>query len=99
MTERPGRKALFTGAMTPKIQGSQPAEVTQHIQKQNDEIAAELSAAFAGRSTTLLDTTRFGPEYTTIIAAVNALLQELKEGKTPLFFYRRIINEANKPCV
>jgi methyl-accepting chemotaxis protein len=82
MTERPGRKALFTGAMTPKIQGSQPAEVTQHIQKQNDEIAAELSAAVAGRVTTLLDTTRFGPEYATLVAAVNVVLQEIKEGKS-----------------
>lgn len=80
MTERPGRKALFTGA----IPGASPApdpskEIAAHVRQLNDEIAAALASAAAGTITGPLDVSRFGMEYTGLIEAVNATMERLSQ--------------------
>ena len=77
MTERPGRKALFTGAGAPSAP-SHTDEIAAHVKQLNDEIASALSLAVAGKSAELLEVTKFGAEYTTLVAAVNATLTRLK---------------------
>nr|WP_321352088.1 methyl-accepting chemotaxis protein [uncultured Methanoregula sp.] len=83
MTERPGRKALFTGAGAPAAQ-SHSDEIAAHVKQLNDEIASSLSRAVAGSSTDLLEPSRFGAEYATLIAAVNTALSRLKTPQPPL---------------
>ncbi len=80
MNERPGRKALFTGA----VPGVPPAadtskEIAAHVRQLNDEIAAALTSAAAGTAAGSLDPVRFGAEYAGLIAAVNAALDHLKQ--------------------
>ncbi len=80
MTDRPGRKALFTGALPGASPAADPSkEIAAHVRQLNDEIAAALSAAVAGNVTGTLDPSRFGAEYTALIAAVNATLDSLKQ--------------------
>nr|WP_320161174.1 PAS domain-containing methyl-accepting chemotaxis protein [uncultured Methanoregula sp.] len=80
MTERPGRKALFTGAGTAPATPSHSDEIAAHVKQLNDEIASALSLAVAGKSGDLLEATRFGAEYATLIAAVNVALTRLNAG-------------------
>jgi len=77
MTERPGRKALFTGAGAPAAP-SHSDEIAAHVKLLNDEIASALSLAVAGKSADLLEVTKFGAEYTTLVSAVNTVLARLK---------------------
>jgi methyl-accepting chemotaxis protein len=84
MTERPGRKALFSGAGAPSPTNSSD-EIAAHVHQLNDDIAASLSSAIAGKPTTPLEAERFGAEYTSLIAVLNAILLRLKPGiSTPL---------------
>jgi methyl-accepting chemotaxis protein len=76
MTERPGRKALFSGAL-PKAQAGTSEDIAAHVRQLNEDIAAALSAAVAGTTVTPLERTRFGAEYTNLISAVNQALREL----------------------
>lgn len=90
MTERPGRKALFTGAGTPAPTALPDDMVAQeklahHVQQLNDEIAAALSAAATGRAVNSLDPARFGAEYTALIAAANTALPKMKAEKMPVY--------------
>jgi len=79
MTERPGRKALFTGAVPGVPTTSDPSkEIAAHVRQLNNDIAAVLSSAFAGNPVSPLDATKFGIEYSTLIAAVNTALTRLK---------------------
>ena len=82
MTERPGRKALFSGAI-PKApaQAGSSEEIAAHVQQLNEEIAAALSAAAAGTTVNPLEPARFGAEYTTLISAVNRVLRELVQDR------------------
>ncbi|WP_321508554.1 PAS domain-containing methyl-accepting chemotaxis protein [uncultured Methanoregula sp.] len=83
MTERPGRKALFTGAGAPAAQ-SHTDEIAAHVKQLNDEIASALSLAVAGKPADLLEATRFGAEYATLIAAVNTVLSRMKNDQQPV---------------
>jgi methyl-accepting chemotaxis protein len=83
MTERPGRKALFTGA-APVPAGNSSEEIARHVKQLNDEIASALTSAVAGKMTIPLDPVKFGVEYAVLIAAVNTCLERLKpEKKAP----------------
>ena len=94
MTERPGRKALFTGAGAPVpapvattiAQGPDESgmreKLAQHILQLNDDIAAAVSAAAGGKPVAPLDATRFGSEYTVLISAINAALPKMSEDRT-----------------
>ncbi len=84
MTERPGRKALFTGAGAPATtampdDAGAHEKLAQHVRQLNDEIAAVLTAAVAGRTVSSLDPARFGAEYTGLIAAANTALPKMKQ--------------------
>jgi methyl-accepting chemotaxis protein len=79
MTERPGRKALFTGAVPGISTTSDPSkEIAAHVRQLNNDIAAALSSAVAGNPASPLDATKFGIEYSPLIAAVNTALPRLK---------------------
>lgn len=79
MTERPGRKALFTGALPGILSTSDTSkEIAAHVRQLNDEIAAALSSAAAGKPAAALDAARFGIEYSTLIVTVNAVLEKLQ---------------------
>jgi methyl-accepting chemotaxis protein len=85
MTERPGRKALFSGAIPAPVQPGSTEEIAAHVRQLNEEIAAALSAGVAGTAGSPLDPTRFGAEYITLISAVNQTLRELVHcKKTPV---------------
>jgi len=81
LTERPGRKALFSGAVTPPSSpepSGSTEEIAEHVRQLNEEIAAGLSSAVAGREVNPLDAVKFGTEYATLIGAVNAAFEKLK---------------------
>ncbi len=79
VTERQGRKALFSGAGGPiGPSAGSSEEIAAHVRQLNEDIAASLSSAMAGRSVSPLDAMKFGAEYTTLIGAVNAALPKLK---------------------
>ncbi len=76
MTEqRPGRKALFTGAGSPAKDTSE--ELALHVRQLNDEIAGILQAAVQGKTVSPLEPARFGEEYAGLVAAVNSVLPRL----------------------
>jgi methyl-accepting chemotaxis protein len=84
MTERPGRKALFTGALPGILSTSDPSkEIAAHVRQLNDEIAAALSSAADGKPVAALDSSRFGIEYSPLIAAVNTALVRLQSAPAP----------------
>jgi len=84
MTERPGRKALFTGATAPGTasphagSGSPTTEIALHVKELNDEIAGAITSASAGKNVVPLDPVRFGTEYSSLVSAVNSVLAKLK---------------------
>jgi methyl-accepting chemotaxis protein len=84
MTEqRPGRKALFTGAGSPAKDVSDERAV--HVRQLNDEIAGIVQAAVHGKTVAPLDPARFGEEYAVLVAAVNLALPRLAvEQKIPV---------------
>ena len=86
MTERPGRKALFSGAIpNAPTQAGSSEEIAAHVRQLNEEIAAALSAGVAGTAPGSLDASRFGAEYITLISAVNQAIRKLAEyGRTPV---------------
>lgn len=78
MTEqRPGRKALFTGA--PAVQAGQGStdEIAQHVRQLNEELALALKGAAAKKTVQPLDASQFGREYTTLVEAVNTAVSRL----------------------
>ncbi|MFA5221486.1 MAG: methyl-accepting chemotaxis protein [Methanoregula sp.] len=76
MTEqRPGRKALFTGAGNPVKDAT--GEIVMHVRQLNDEIAGILQAAVQGKTVAPLEPARFGEEYRELVAAVNVALPRL----------------------
>jgi methyl-accepting chemotaxis protein len=77
--ERPGRKALFTGAQILPRDSSE--EIAQHVKQLNDELAGILQAAIAGKPGTLPEASRFGAEYAVLVAAVRAALPFLAAAK------------------
>jgi methyl-accepting chemotaxis protein len=78
MTERPGRKALFSGAASPAAPPAQTnEEIAAHVRQLNEEIAAALSSAIGSQEAGPLDATRFGSEYIGLISAVNTALLRL----------------------
>lgn len=82
--QRPGRKALFTGAQPPAPAPSAvtPAEDTgRRIRQLNEELAVVLQSAAGGITVSPLETGRFGDEYSTLVTAVNASLERLKPQK------------------
>ncbi len=80
MTERPGRKALFSGAGAPPAPAPGASEeLAAHVRQLNEEIAAVLSSSVAGNVAAPLDAMKFGAEYATLIGAVNAVLLNLKQ--------------------
>jgi methyl-accepting chemotaxis protein len=80
MTERPGRKALFSGATgTPTHTAGSTDEIAAHVRQLNEEIAAALSSALSGQAGGSLDAARFGTEYIALISAVNTALVRLNE--------------------
>jgi methyl-accepting chemotaxis protein len=84
MTERPGRKALFTGALPGVAPAGDPSkEIAAHVRQLNDDIAAAISSAVAGKPATVLDSAKFGIEYSTLIAAVNTALPKLQPAPLP----------------
>ena len=84
MNERPGRKALFSGAGNqPGSSAGSSEEIAAHVRQLNEEIAGALSSAAAGRAVSPLDAIKFGSEYATLIGAVNAAIQKLKPGISP----------------
>jgi len=85
MTERPGRKALFSGAGAPAGHADRSTEeIAAHVLQLNEEIATALSAAVAGVEVSPLEVQRFGAEYAALIAAVNAAFVKLATaGKQP----------------
>jgi methyl-accepting chemotaxis protein len=87
MTERPGRKALFSGAIPKSPAPAGPSEeIAAHVRQLNEDIAAALSAAVAGTAVNPLEATRFGAEYTGLISAVNLAIRELgpdRKGPVP----------------
>jgi len=84
MTERPGRKALFTGAGAPAGAPSHTDEIAAHVKQLNDEIASALSLAVAGKGAGPLEAARFGVEYATLIAAVNSVIPRIKSDQQPV---------------
>lgn len=92
MSERPGRKALFSGAGAPPVPAAPAApvapattsteEIAAHVRQLNEEIASALSSAVAGRETGPLDAMKFGTEYTSLIGAINAAFDELATART-----------------
>ena len=86
MSERPGRKALFSGAATPAGHTDRSTEeIAQHVQQLNEEIASSLNSAIAGSVVGPLDAARFGAEYATLINAVNTAVVRLAvKEKTPV---------------
>ncbi|HSQ92681.1 MAG TPA: hypothetical protein VLL74_00125, partial [Methanoregula sp.] len=79
MNERPGRKALFTGAL-PGAPASDPSkEIAAHVRQLNDEIADALSSAVAGKPAGSLESSKFGVEYSTLIDAVNGTLDYIRQ--------------------
>ncbi len=80
MTERPGRKALFTGAGSPAMspQSNQADGIARRVRELNDEIAAAICSAGDGKTVSSLDPERFGTEYSRLIPAVNSILPRLK---------------------
>ena len=89
MTERPGRKALFSGAGAPAGQADRSTEeIAAHVLQLNEEIATTLNAAVAGVEVSNLDVQRFGAEYAALITAVNAAFVKLSTvGKQPVQSY------------
>lgn len=85
MTERPGRKALFSGAGAPAGHADRSTEeIAAHVLQLNEEIATALNAAVAGVEVSPLEVQRFGAEYAALIAAVNAAFVKLAAvGKQP----------------
>jgi methyl-accepting chemotaxis protein len=84
LTERPGRKALFSGAGGPAAPSAGSSEeIAAHVRQLNEDIAAALSSAIAGRVVSPLDAMKFGAEYATLISAVNAALSKLKPDRLP----------------
>jgi methyl-accepting chemotaxis protein len=84
MTERPGRKALFTGALPGMPSAGDPSkEIAAHVRQLNDEIAAALSSAVAGKPAGALDPAKFGIEYSLLIAAVNSTLARFQQDTAP----------------
>jgi len=85
MTERPGRKALFSGAGAPAGHADRSTEeIAAHVLQLNEEIATALNAAVAGVEVSPLEVQRFGAEYAALIAAVNAAFVKLATvGKQP----------------
>ena len=82
MTEqRPGRKALFTGASAPAVQNT-PDEIAQHVRQLNEELALALKGAAARKTVKPLDASHFGREYTTLVDAVNTALAGLETSAT-----------------
>ncbi len=80
MTDRPGRKALFTGALPGASPAADPSkEIAAHVPQLNDEIAAALSAAVAGNVTGPL--TRHGSARNIPLSSrlSNATLDSLKQ--------------------
>jgi methyl-accepting chemotaxis protein len=81
MTERPGRKAIFVGAGSAAA-GSEPPEtaqherLAQHVEQLNNKIAAALIASRSGSTDSLLDPSHFGAEYSSLISAVNGMMQQ-----------------------
>jgi methyl-accepting chemotaxis protein len=82
LSERPGRKALFSGAGAPApvpapapAESSSTEEIAAHVRQLNEEIASSLSSAIAGRTVNPLDAGKFGTEYSTLIDAVNAAFE------------------------
>jgi methyl-accepting chemotaxis protein len=79
MNERPGRKALFTGAL-PGAPASDPSkEIAAHVRQLNDEIADALSSAVAGKPAGSLESSKFGVEYSSLIDAVNGTLDYIRQ--------------------
>lgn len=73
MTEqRPGRKALFTGAHAAPVERETKEESSQPIQKFNDEIAAMLIKATEKSTVPPLDPSKFSMEYSRLVTAANA---------------------------
>jgi methyl-accepting chemotaxis protein len=90
MSERPGRKALFSGAAAPPAPAAPAApatgsteEIAAHVRQLNEEIAVALSSAAAGRSAGPLDAKKFGTEYATLIDAINTIFDELEKARVP----------------
>ncbi|MDD5143666.1 methyl-accepting chemotaxis protein [Methanoregula sp.] len=87
MSERPGRKALFSGAGAPPVPAAPAApvapattsteEIAAHVRQLNEEIASALTSAVAGQAAGPLDAMKFGTEYTALIGAINATFEEL----------------------
>ena len=80
LSERPGRKALFSGAGAPAAAPpvDSTEEIAAHVRQLNEDIASSLSSAIAGRVVSPLDAVKFGVEYTTLVGAVNAALEKLQ---------------------
>ncbi|MDD1702413.1 MAG: PAS domain-containing methyl-accepting chemotaxis protein [Methanoregula sp.] len=75
MTEqRPGRKALFTGAQAPPAVRDTKEEIAQHVRQLNDELASVLTTAADKKPVQTPDASHFGMEYTTLVAAVNTVI-------------------------
>ena len=84
MNERPGRKALFTGVLPGILPAGDPSkEIAAHVRQLNDDIAAALSSAVAGKPAGALDPSKFGVEYSTLIAAVNSAFAHIKSAPPP----------------
>lgn len=93
MSERPGRKALFSGAASPPVPAAPAApavapvtttsteEIAAHVRQLNEEIASALSSAIAGRPAGPLDAMKFGTEYATLIGTINATFDELGKAR------------------
>jgi methyl-accepting chemotaxis protein len=102
MTERPGRKALFTGALPGILSTSDPSkEIAAHVRQLNDDIAAALSSAVAGKPAGALDASKFGIEYSTLIAAVNNVLARLQSApagadREQVARYEQTITDLNR---
>jgi methyl-accepting chemotaxis protein len=84
MSERPGRKALFTGVLPGILPAGDPSkEIAAHVRQLNDDIAAALSSAVAGKPAGALDPSKFGVEYSTLVTAVNSTLAHIKSAPLP----------------
>jgi len=85
MTEqRPGRKALFSGAPgATTARTNTPDEIAQHVRQLNEDLALALKGAAAKKATQPLDASNFGSEYATLVDAVNTALVRLQETGAP----------------
>ena len=85
MTEqRPGRKALFSGASAATTaRTNTPDEIAQHVRQLNEDLALALKGAAAKKATSPLDASNFGSEYATLVDAVNNALVQLQETGAP----------------